>query len=202
MISTPIFTRLLTTSEYGQYNVFNSWLGIITIFVTLNLSAGVYQQGLIKFDQERGTYSSSLQGLTLAFVLIWTFIYLVAHDFWNSLFSLTTVQMMAMMVIIWATSVFSFWSVEQRIYYKYRTLVTITLLVSFAQTLLGIFLVMHATDKVTVKILAMMLVDLVGYTGCFIVQMKTGKTFFPVSSGNMPYCITCRWCRIISRRLY
>ena len=47
-ITTPIFTRLLTTDEYGQYGAFNSWLGIITIFVTLNLFYGVYTQGLVK----------------------------------------------------------------------------------------------------------------------------------------------------------
>ena len=40
VITTPIFTRLLTTSEYGQLNVFNSWLGIITIIVFL-VGAGV-----------------------------------------------------------------------------------------------------------------------------------------------------------------
>lgn len=52
VITTPIFTRLLSTAEYGQYNVFNSWLSIATIFITLNLSYGVYTQGLIKFEDE------------------------------------------------------------------------------------------------------------------------------------------------------
>ena len=33
-ITTPIFTRLLSTSEYGQYNVFNSWMNIIIVIVT------------------------------------------------------------------------------------------------------------------------------------------------------------------------
>ena len=36
VISTPIFTRLLSTAEYGQYSVFSSWLGIINIFVSLS----------------------------------------------------------------------------------------------------------------------------------------------------------------------
>ena len=42
MITTPIFTRLLTTQEYGEFNVFNSWLSIVTVFVTLNLYNGVF----------------------------------------------------------------------------------------------------------------------------------------------------------------
>ena len=42
MLTTPIFTRILSTSEYGQYNVFNSWLGIVTVFVSMSLSGGVF----------------------------------------------------------------------------------------------------------------------------------------------------------------
>lgn len=56
VITTPIFTRLLSTAEYGQYNVFNSWLSIATIFITLNLSYGVYTQGLIKFEDEQNVF--------------------------------------------------------------------------------------------------------------------------------------------------
>lgn len=178
MITVPIFTRLLSTAEYGQFNVFYSWLGIIGIFVSLNLSYGVYSQGLIKFDKERSVFSSSLQGLTLLMVLFWTVIYGLFHSFWNQMFSLTTVQMLALLVMIWTTAAFSFWSEEQRIYYKYRTLVLITLIVSLAKPLLGIFLVVNATDKVTARILGLVLVELIIYTGCFYAQMKRGKEFY------------------------
>ena len=109
-ITTPIFTRLLTTDEYGQYGAFNSWLGIITIFVTLNLFYGVYTQGLVKFEEERAVYSSSLQGLTLTMCLAWTAVYLPFRDFFNRVFSLTTVQMLAMLVMIWSTAAFNFWA--------------------------------------------------------------------------------------------
>ena len=47
VITTPIFTRIMTTTEYGQYNVFSSWMSIITCFVSLNLYGGVYAQGLV-----------------------------------------------------------------------------------------------------------------------------------------------------------
>lgn len=177
-ITTPIFTRLLSTVEYGQYNVFNSWLGIVTIFVTLNLSYGVYAQGLVKFDKERDILTSSLQGLTLLLVVIWTIVYLAAHEFWNNLFSLTTVQMLAMLIMIWTSAVFSFWTSEQRVQYKYRLLVAITILVSLAKPIVGIIFVINATDKVTARILGLVLVELVGYTGLFVAQMRRGKTFF------------------------
>lgn len=177
-ITTPIFTRLLTTEEYGQYGAFNSWLGIITIFVTLNLFYGVYTQGLVKYEEERAVYSSSLQGLTLTMCLAWTAVYLVFRDFWNSLFALTTVQMLAMLVMIWATAAFNFWAAEQRVTYSYRRLVLLTLLVSAAKPAVGIFFVIHAQDKVTARILGLALVELVSYTGLFVIQMARGKVFY------------------------
>lgn len=178
MLTTPIFTRLLSTGEYGRYSVFNSWLGIISIFVSLNLSAGVYQQGLVKFDKEREGFSSSLQGLSLTLVIAWTGIYLIAHEFWNRLLDLTTVQMLALLCMIWTTATFGFWSAEQRVHYKYRMLVGITLAVSLAKPLLGVLLVIYSDDKVTARILGLVLVELIGYAGCFLVQMKRGRIFF------------------------
>ena len=132
-ITTPIFTRLLNTSEYGQYNVFNSWLGIITIFVTLRLSMGVYAQGLVKFEEDRKKFSSSLQGLTLVLCLAWTGIYLIFKNQINNLLDLTTIQMLAMLLMLWATSVFEFWAAEKRVTYSYKSLVFLTLIVSLAK---------------------------------------------------------------------
>lgn len=178
VITTPIFTRLLSTEEYGAYNVFNSWLGIITVFVTLNLSYGVYTQGLVKFSDERDSFSSSLQGLSTALVAIWTAVYLIFRDYWNELFSLTTVQMLAMLIMIWTTAVFSFWAGEQRVLYEYKALVAITLLVSIAKPAVGIVFVVLAEDKVTARILGLVLVEIIGYTGLYFSQMKKGKVFY------------------------
>ena len=36
-ITTPIFTRLLTKTDFGLYNNYVSWLAIITIIVTTNI---------------------------------------------------------------------------------------------------------------------------------------------------------------------
>jgi len=178
VITTPIFTRLLSTEEYGRYGAFDSWLKIVTIFVSLHLYSGVHTQGLVKFSEDRKRYSSSIQGLTLVLSLAWTVIYLLFQDYWNELFSLTTVQMLAMLVMIWATSAFNLWAGEQRVEYKYQRLVIATLVVSVAKPVVGILFVKHATDKVTARILGLALVELVCYTGFFVVQMMRGKQFY------------------------
>ena len=176
-ITTPIFTRLLTTAEYGAYSSFSSWQDILSVFITLNLSAGVYMQGLVKFDKEADIFTSSLQGLTLTLSVVWTIVYLLFHDWWNALLELTTVQCLAMLVMIWCTAVFNFWVVEQRVKLNYVTLVVITLIASVAKPIVGVILVLNAEDKVLARILGLALVDLVCYGGLFFVQMRRGKVF-------------------------
>ena len=51
-------------------------------------------------------------------------------------------------------------------------------MVSVAKPLIGVIFVILAEDKVTARILGLVLVELIGYTGLFIVQMKRGKKFF------------------------
>ena len=58
------FTWIVSESDYGEYSVFNSWMGILSVIVTLQLYYGVYAQGLVKFEHDRYVFSSSMQGLT------------------------------------------------------------------------------------------------------------------------------------------
>ena len=86
--------------------------------------------------------------------------------------------MLAMLVMIWATAAYDFWAAEQRVKLTYKALVAVTLLSSVAKPAVGILLVLYSEDKVTAFILGLALVEIVFFTGLFIVQMKKGKAFY------------------------
>ena len=177
-ITTPIFTRLLNATEYGQFNIFNSWLGILTVVVSLNLSAGVYARGVVKFDDDRKVFTSSLQGLSLTLTLVWIVIYFAFHAFWSSVFSLSIFQMLCMFVMILSANIFGFWSVSQRVDFKYRSLVIVTLAMSLAKPVLGIILVRSTTDKVTARIFGLAVIEAIVCIVLFTLQAIRGKKFF------------------------
>ena len=177
-ITTPVFTRLMTTEEFGVYGQFNSWLTILTTVVTFNLYSGVFVQGLVKFEEKKYQFSSAMQGLTLVLATCWTAVYLLFRDWWNQLFSLTTVQMLSMLLIIWTSAVFQFWAVEQRVDLKYRGLVLLTAVASLARPLLGILLILLSDDNVTAMILGMVIADVAAYTWLFFVQQRRGRQFY------------------------
>ena len=178
IITTPIFTRIMTAAEFGDFNVFTAWQSIISIFISLNLSAGVYNQGLVKFEDDRKRYSSSMQGLTLTLILAWTIIYLIFQDFFNSLFSLNTGYMLLMILLIWITAVYNFWASEQKVDYKYKKLVTITMIASILSPIVSIGLMQVINDKVFARILGLAIVSLMSYTWMLVVQVKNGRELF------------------------
>ena len=178
MITTPLFTRLMSTSEYGHFNVFNSWFGIFLIIVSMSLYQGVYTQGLIKFDSDREIFSSSLQGLTLTLILAWSVIYFCLQSFVNSILSLTTIQMIFMFIMIWTTAIFGFWSSEQRVILCYKKMLIITLILTVARPAVGAFLICISKDKVTARILSIVVVELFLFSWMFFYQIKKGKKFF------------------------
>lgn len=177
-ITTPIFTRLMSVTEYGTFGTFNSWMNIVMVITTLDLCAGVYIQGIVKYENERKKFTSSIQGLTFTLVSIWSIIYTIFHEFFNELLSLTTLQMYSMLFIVWSTSVYCIWAAEQRVLLKYKNLVLVTLIVSFLQPLISIQLVVFSDDKVFARILGTVLVNLIIYSGIFFYHLREGKQFF------------------------
>ncbi len=178
MITTPIFTRLLDTAEYGEFNVYNSWLGIISVLVSLNLFAGVFTKGLVKHEEDKYGYSSSMEGLCTTCIIIGFCIYLIFRNLLNELVGLSTIKMVLMFVSIWASSMFNFWSANQRVEFKYKALVLVTVANSIIKPVCSIIFVVNAEDRVTARILAIVLVDLISFGGLFLSQMLKGKKFY------------------------
>ncbi len=177
-LTTPIFTRLLSTAEYGNYGVYTSWESILTVFITLQLSMGVYTQGLVKFEEDRDVFSSSLLGLTSLIAGVWLLLFAVFHVFFSKVFELNTVQLTTIPINVWLMAICAFWSTDQRVDYKYRKLVIITVLASVLRPVAGIIAVSVFEDKVTARILSTTLVYAVLYLGLFISLMRKGKIFF------------------------
>ena len=53
MITTPVFTRLLSTEEYGLYSTYLSWESVLLIVVTLCLYKAIMNLYIKYEDQER-----------------------------------------------------------------------------------------------------------------------------------------------------
>ena len=54
-ITLPIYTRVMTQEDYGNYNLYTSWVSIFTIFIGLQIS-GSFSIAKIKYEQDPNKY--------------------------------------------------------------------------------------------------------------------------------------------------
>ena len=154
MLSVPIFTRLMTTDEYGVYSVYQSWYQILTVIVTLNLFAGVYNKGLVKYEDDKDRFTSSMQGLSTFTTIVFFFIYLIAIDFWTKIFELTPIYMLSMFMELMFVPAYSYWSARQRFEYRYKGLVLVTVIMSLSSPIVGIIAVLGSNNKAFARVAA------------------------------------------------
>lgn len=176
LLTTPIFSRLLTTSEFGVISVFNTLQNIVIIFASLNLASGVYLRGLIKFKENSDEFTVSLHSLYIINFIIVFFIYIIFNNFWNGIFKLSTFYMCLMFLDILVQVSFHFWSARQRVKYKYRMLVIITLINALCKPIMGVIAVINSQDKVKARIITIVLADF-SIFGYFLLKIvfKKGK---------------------------
>lgn len=126
-VTVPIFTRILTTDQYGIVSVFNSWESLVSILCTLNLFAGGFNNGMLKYKDRRDEYVSVIQGLVTVITAVWVVIYFIGHPFFTNLLELNTELVLMLFAQVLATAALSLWSAKERYVFKYRHLVIITL---------------------------------------------------------------------------
>lgn len=178
VITTPIFTRLMSTEEFGQYNVIMSWLGIITILVTFQVSLDYCSQAIVKYFEDKSRFLASIQGLLTTLICIAYIIYFLFRTFWNAVLSMNTVEAVCVLSMAFTTSIFNCWSAEKRTEYSYKSLTVVTIITSLAKPILGIVLVSNCEDKVEARIVGLALVELTTYFGIYISQFCKGKSFY------------------------
>lgn len=146
-ITVPIFTRMMSTEEYGVYTLYSSWYQILLIFTSLYLFNGVYDNAMSKFSDDRDAFTSSIQGLSITVSLVVFAIYLVSNRYWQNILGLPNKYIFLMFAEMIVSPALYFWSGRQRFEYQYKKLVIITLLKSVVNPVLGLIFVYHSSDK-------------------------------------------------------
>lgn len=147
MLSVPIFTRLMTVEEYGVYSVYQSWYNILIIVVTLNLFAGVLNKGMVKYEDDRWGFLSSIQTLSSIVTVIFFLSFIIVPTFWSNLLGLKYELILILFFQFLFAPSFMYWSAKQRYEYSYKSLVWVTVIMSLLGPLLGIISVSLLEDK-------------------------------------------------------
>lgn len=177
-IVVPIYVRLLTTAEYGEWSVFQSWRDILIIFASLNLYAGVYTKTIVDNKDDRDRYTSSMQGLGTLISLFLLIFYFFTHNWCNRRIGLETQYMLLLFLYFIVYPAFSFWGTRQRVEYKYKPMVIVTVIVSILTPTVSILLLQNTNLRTNALILGYLIVQCAVGLVFYIYHFWKGKCFF------------------------
>lgn len=181
-LATPIFTRLLTPEEYGIYPLYNTWLGVISVVVTLELTGAAFYRGLQKHEDEPERFISSTLGLIFTLALAFGTIYAIFYRTINGIIGLSTPMVSLMLTQILASAILSLYTAKARFEYKYKTVAAINILTSIGSPLLAVFLISKAGVGGEARIIASSLVlALISIPIAFKILSASGAVFSPTT---------------------
>lgn len=178
VITAPIYTRLLSTAEYGEVSLFFSWYEILVIFTGLCLSKGVFNSGMMDYKDDRDSFTLSMYSLTfLATVAIGSVVTLFCVYVYNFL-NLPIKLILYMFLLLAFEAALSQWTVRNRFEYKYKATAIVTVLVAIVSPICGILgIYLFPADKVFARIFGARNIFLIAYLGvlAYLVYEAHGK---------------------------
>lgn len=177
-IGMPIYTRIMSTEEYGIYSVFISWFNLLCVFSSFSIYNGTFNKAMVKYEEDRDRYISSIQFLTLFVSLAFSAILLVFHSTIEATtgFGLKLILLLCIHLTLFPS--LQYWSQKQRFLFEYKKLVLVTLINSLASLLLGTVFVLVSSDKGTALITVTVLVQAAINIVLFCSLSKKGKTVY------------------------
>jgi len=178
MLTMPIFTRIMTKEQMGQFNVYNSWLQILTMITTFRLNYAVFNKGMSKFKEDRDAYTSTMQSTTFIITSVFFGIYLIFREPINNFIELPTFIMVAIFMELLIAPAIDFWTIRKRYEYIYKPVVIRTLLMSVLNAGLGVAAVLISDEKGYARIISCVIVNLAFGLMLFFYNAKKAKTLF------------------------
>ncbi len=77
-ITLPIYTRVMSQEDYGNYNLYSSWVGIFSIFLGLQIS-GSFSIAKIKYEDKFKEYIASSTTIATIVFVVFSSISLIFH---------------------------------------------------------------------------------------------------------------------------
>lgn len=137
-LTMPIFTRLLTTEEFGAVTIFNSWESIFLILITFNVFWGIFNTAMIDFKTERDKYTSSLIGFLFTSSILWIILYCILRNYIDSITGLSTELTLMMFIQVFFQSVVSVWIARLKFEYNYYPVLISTFILFGVSPILSI----------------------------------------------------------------
>lgn len=178
LFTVPVFTRLLTTQEYGICNVYFAWVEIFIVFTSLQIPYEGLNNGLIRYEEDKDGYTSAIAGLILVMTLAVSGVYLLFREPVDQITGLNGIIMKLMFIQLLFNPPLMLWLNRERFDFHYRWPVVVTLISTILNPLISVIAVCNTRYKAEARIIGSVLVQSIFGLLVLCVLIYRGKIFF------------------------
>lgn len=176
-ITTPIFTRLMSKGEYGEYANYTAWLSIVAIIVTLEMSGCVYR-ARYDFEDDFDAFLSSITACGTAITAAFYLVVNIFMPFFERILDMDRVYIHIMFLTVLISPALSILQAKHRILQKYKSFVALSIGTTLVSTIASLICVYSMKDRLFGRIVGMTVPLMVVYLIAYIILMARGRAVF------------------------
>ncbi|MCR0326673.1 oligosaccharide flippase family protein [[Clostridium] innocuum] len=173
-ITTPIFTRIMSKAEFGEFNNYQTWLMIILYITSFNLEGSLIR-ACHEFEDDSETYVFSMIVLSIVSTIIWWIIFNLFFEQIYSLLSVKRLYMNSMFLYLLFCPAVNLFQNAERFKYNYKWTVLTSMSISIGASLLSIIFMFLFEDKLLGRILGYIIPTIIVGMLIFIYYIKIAK---------------------------
>ncbi len=180
MITTPIFTRVLSREDYGMFSVFASYYTVLVIVATLYLHMGVINNAFVKMKESNEKIVSAFQSLSLVISSSFFVLALIFREELGKLMGVPPIVVVLIFLGYIFMEPFYNWVIYKRYQFDYVKPVLATVIVSILTPLVSVIAILLTKENQGIVRVASYVIVNTMLPGIFfyIVNYKKSKTFY------------------------
>lgn len=152
-ITVPVFTRLLTTEEYGICNIYFAWFEVFLLFTSLKIPYEGLNNGLIRYEEDKDGYTSSMMGLIMVMTSSVMVLYLILGQWIDRFIGMNRFLMVLMFIQLLLNPPLMLWTNRERFDFHYRVPVAVTAVSTVLNLLVTVVAVVSTVYKAEARII-------------------------------------------------
>lgn len=146
-LSLPLFSRIMTTEQFGVYNVFISYESILYVLVGVALHLSL-QNANIDYKNRINKYVSSISLVYILNSLLFCVVIFCANKWLSNILNLDGKLLYVLVVYSFGTSIISLYNMKVSLTYEYKKYLFVTFIQSIGNILLSVIFILYIfTEK-------------------------------------------------------
>ncbi len=176
-ITTPIFTRIMSDTAYGEFTNFSSWRSTLLILTGFELYSTL-SRGYYDYEDEYDKYISSVTVLSSLTAIVCYVLFLLSGSFIYKIVSIPPMFTHVMFATLLFASCKAIYLARERTLYRYKSVALISAIDVVIPTLISIVLVLVASDadKLAARVYGFYVPSAVVGAVCMAVLLVKGRS--------------------------